>query len=107
MLEDLATEFNLPTKDIVDRILKLEEAGRLLGVTDDRGKYIHITMNEFESVARYMKSKGRVSKADLLIECNKLIRMGPKNEDKDKIKKEQMALLEKVEKDFRLEEEKE
>lgn len=44
--------------------------------------------------------KGRVSKSDLLSECNKLVRMVPKNEDKAKIKKEQMALLEKVEKEF-------
>lgn len=41
-----------------------------------------------------------MTKADLLIECNKLVRMIPKNEDKAKIKKEQMALLEKVEKEF-------
>lgn len=51
--------------------------------------------------------KGRVNKSDLLTEFNKLIRMVPKNEDKAKIKKEQMALLEKVEKEYVNEEEKE
>jgi hypothetical protein len=44
--------------------------------------------------------KGRVNKADILIECNKLIRLNPRNEDKAKIKKEEKALLEKVEKEF-------
>jgi hypothetical protein len=44
--------------------------------------------------------KGRVNKSDLLIECNKLVRMGPKTEDKAKIKKEEKALLDKVEKEF-------
>ena len=43
MLEDLAAEFNIQTKDVVDRIQRLEEMGRLHGITDDRGKYIHIT----------------------------------------------------------------
>lgn len=51
-------------------------------------------------MARYIKMKGRVNKADLLIECNKLIRMTPKNEDKAKIKLEEKALLEGVEKEY-------
>ncbi len=43
MLEDVAAEFSMQTRDVVDRIAKLEESGRLSGITDDRGKYIHIT----------------------------------------------------------------
>jgi len=43
MLEDLANEFGMMTKDVVDRIKRLEEQGRLLGVVDERGKYIHVT----------------------------------------------------------------
>lgn len=43
MLEDLAAEFNMQTRDVVDRIQKLEESKRLYGITDDRGKFIHIT----------------------------------------------------------------
>ncbi len=105
MLEDLAAEFGLQTKHIVDRIQKLEETGRLLGITDDRGKFIHITASEFESVSRYLKSKGRVSKAELLLECNKLVRMVPRHEDKAKIQKDQNALLEKVEKQFKKDDE--
>ena len=101
MLEDLAAEFDLHTKDVVDRIQRLEETGRLLGITDDRGKYIHITSQEFEAVARYIKMKGRVNKTDILMECNKLVRMAPKNEDKAKIKKDEKALLERVEKEFK------
>ena len=70
------------------------------GITDDRGKFIHISEQEFEAVARYIKSKGRVNKADLLLECNKLVRMVPREADKAKIKKDEKALLEKVEKEF-------
>ena len=84
------------TKDVVDRINKLEESNRLHGIVDDRGKYIHITLEEYEAVAQYIKRKGRVSRADLLLECNKLIRLHPKNEDKEKIKKDEKTLLDKV-----------
>jgi hypothetical protein len=100
MLEDVAAEFQLSTKEAIDRIQRLEEQGKLNGVTDDRGKYIFITKQEYEAVARYIKTKGRVTKAELLAECNKLVRMGPKAEDKERIKNEQKMLLQKVEKEF-------
>lgn len=90
----------MSSKDVIDRIQRLMESGRLLGITDDRGKFIYITEQEFESIARYIKSRGRVNKADLLLECNKLVRMQPKAEDREKIKREQKSLLEKVEKEF-------
>ena len=104
LFEDLAAEFQLSSKDVVDRIQRLQESGRLLGITDDRGKFIHITEQEYESVARYIKSRGRVNKGDLLLECNKVVRLQPKTEDKIKIKQEQKTLLEKVEKEFAVDE---
>ena len=90
----------MTSKDVIDRIQRLQESGRLHGITDDRGKFIHITEQEYESVARYIKTKGRVNKSDLLMECNKLIRLQPRAEDKAKIKEEQKNLLNKVEKEF-------
>ena len=51
-------------------------------------------------MARFVKARGRVSKGDLLSECNKLIRLQPRAEDKEKIKQEQKNLLAKVEKEF-------
>lgn len=77
MLEDVAAQFNLKTTDVVQRIEKLESENKLTGITDDRGKYIYITESEFDGVTRYIEAKGRVSRADLLYECNKLIRMEP------------------------------
>lgn len=41
--------------------------------------------------------KGRVNKTDLMMECNKLVRMVPKKEDTAKIKREEKALLDRVE----------
>ena len=100
LFEDLAAEFNMTSKDVVDRIQRLQESGRLLGINDDRGKFIHITEKEFESVARFVKARGRVSKQDLLAECNKVIRLQPRPEDRERIKQEQKNLLDKVEKEF-------
>jgi DDRGK domain-containing protein 1 len=97
LFEDLAAEFNLSSKEVIDRIQRLQESGRLLGICDDRGKFIHITEQEYESVARYIKSRGRVNKGDLLLECNKLVRLQPKAEDTARIKQEQKKILEKVE----------
>lgn len=77
MIEDVASEFHMQTKDAITRIEQLMEQGRLSGITDDRGKFIYITPNEFESVAQYIISKGRVSRSDLLTETNKLIRLEP------------------------------
>ena len=54
MLEDLAAEFKMQTKDVVQRIEALEATGRLLGITDDRGKFIHITEEEFGKVAAFI-----------------------------------------------------
>ena len=106
LFEDVAAEFNMTSKDVIDRIQRLQEGGRLQGITDDRGKFIHITDQEYLAVTNYIKTKGRVNKNDLQMEANKLIRLQPKNEDKIKIKQEQQNLLSKVEKEFANEESK-
>ena len=43
MLEELAAEFNMQTNAVVKKIEKLEKSDRLTGITDDRGKFIHVT----------------------------------------------------------------
>ena len=105
MIEDIAAEFNMSTPAVVDRIQALESSGRLLGISDDRGKYIHITENEFDKIGAYIKASGRVSKTDLLKEVNALVRMIPKAEDKKRIQEEQKAMLQRVEKEYEEDEE--
>ena len=75
LFEDVAAEFSMTSKDVIDRIQRLQESGRLQGITDDRGKFIHITDQEYQAVTNYIKTKGRVNKNDLLMESNKLIRL--------------------------------
>ncbi len=54
MLDDLAGEFKLNTKEVINRIKALEENQALNGVIDERGKYIYITENEM-LVTLYIK----------------------------------------------------
>eukprot|EP00244_Chara_vulgaris_P008338 TRINITY_DN3249_c0_g1_i1.p1 TRINITY_DN3249_c0_g1~~TRINITY_DN3249_c0_g1_i1.p1 ORF type:complete len:333 (-),score=97.60 TRINITY_DN3249_c0_g1_i1:408-1406(-) len=78
VLEDLAAEFGLRTQDVVNRVIALEQMGRITGVMDERGKFIYISPEEMEAVAEYVKSVGRVSIAELARKSNEFIDLVPK-----------------------------
>ncbi|POM74548.1 DDRGK domain containing hypothetical protein 1-like [Phytophthora palmivora] len=75
LLEDLASEFNLATQDAIDRVESLQQSNRLTGIVDDRGKFIYITEEEMDKVAKFIQRRGRLGFAELSKECNKLIRL--------------------------------
>merc|ERR1712113_44809 len=75
LLEDLAAQFKLKTQEAIDRVTQLQEDGLLTGVIDDRGKFIYISREEMEAVAKYIKQQGRVSITDLAASSNKLIKL--------------------------------
>lgn len=54
---------------------KLQSEGLLTGVIDDRGKFIYISMDELESVAKFVKQRGRVTITELAESSNQLIRL--------------------------------
>ena len=60
-------------QDAIDRVSQLQEDGLLTGVTDDRGKFIYISQDELEAVAKFIKQQGRVSLTDLAASSNKLV----------------------------------
>ncbi|MEW5305207.1 MAG: hypothetical protein WDW36_007764 [Sanguina aurantia] len=72
-LDTLALEFGLRTTDAIARIHAMEEAGRLTGVMDDRGKYIYISLEEMGVVARYITSRGRIAIRELAAKSNTFI----------------------------------
>lgn len=76
-LEDLASQFNLRTQDAISRVNSLQESGQLTGVVDDRGKFIYISKEELDSVAKFIKQRGRVSIAELVSSSNTLINLQP------------------------------
>jgi len=69
--------FLLCNQDVIDRIKTLQEDGTLSGVIDDRGKFVYITMQEYEAVARFIKQRGRVSITELAESMNRLIDLSP------------------------------
>jgi len=77
LLEDLAAHFNLKTQEAIDRLENLQEMGRLTGVMDDRGKFIYISEEELNNIAKFIKQRGRISITDLAESSNTLIKLLP------------------------------
>jgi len=84
-LEDLAAEFNLRTQECINRVVALEQMGRISGVMDDRGKFIYISPEEMKAVADYIKRLGRVSIAHLASKSNEFIDLESKTLETDMI----------------------
>lgn len=75
-LEELADEFGLRADDCAQRLRDLLESGRLTGVLDDRGKFVHITPAEYEAVAAFIRQRGKVSLQELVENSNRLVQLG-------------------------------
>ena len=70
----------MKTQDAIDRLQKLVADGTLTGVIDDRGKFIYISRAEMESVAKFIRQRGRVSLTDLAENSNQLIELSAVNQ---------------------------
>eukprot|EP00005_Dracoamoeba_jomungandri_P002747 CAMPEP_0174260268 /NCGR_PEP_ID=MMETSP0439-20130205/9452_1 /TAXON_ID=0 /ORGANISM="Stereomyxa ramosa, Strain Chinc5" /LENGTH=304 /DNA_ID=CAMNT_0015344481 /DNA_START=38 /DNA_END=952 /DNA_ORIENTATION=- len=78
-LEELAIEFNIKIEEVLVKIEKFEEEGNLTGVIDERGKYIYITPEEMESVAKFINFQGRVHIREIAAQSNRLINLNPES----------------------------
>nr|CAH8864478.1 unnamed protein product [Trichobilharzia regenti] len=76
-IEHLAVNLGLKTEVCVEKIKSLMSSGRLSGVLDDRGKFVHITDEEYEAVAEFIEKRGRITLAELVENGHKLIHTGP------------------------------
>jgi len=74
-LEDLAAEFEMKTMEVIELLARLEQEERLSGVVDERGKFIYITVEEMNAVAKFIQKKGRVTIEDIARESNRLINL--------------------------------
>ncbi|VDM97965.1 unnamed protein product [Thelazia callipaeda] len=72
-MDELGAYFNLRTEDAIDRLNYLMKNGNITGVIDDRGKFIYITAEELQAVAKFINQRGRVSRTELVDYSNKLI----------------------------------
>ena len=80
-------------QDVIERVQDLEASGDLTGVIDDRGKFIYITMDELEAVAKYVRQHGRVSISELAESSNRLITLDP---DMRRIQAATQSVLEEI-----------
>ncbi|KHN73600.1 DDRGK domain-containing protein 1 [Toxocara canis] len=72
-MDELGAHFKLRTEEAIDRLNYFIENGTLTGVIDDRGKFIYITEEELQAVAKFINQRGRVSLNELVEYSNKLI----------------------------------
>ncbi|PIK52822.1 putative DDRGK domain-containing protein 1 [Apostichopus japonicus] len=77
ILEELGAHFDIRTQEAIKRVQELQEQGMLTGVIDDRGKFIFITPQELEDVAKFIRQRGRVSISELAEASNTLINLTP------------------------------
>jgi hypothetical protein len=96
-LEDISGTFKLSPTEIVNKLNQFEKEGRIMGIIDDRGKYIYITEKEMGLIEKMFINRGRINKGDLIKECNRIIRFEPTEEDKVKIAEEQQKTLKELE----------
>jgi hypothetical protein len=99
-LEDLSGTFKLSPNELVEKLNYFEKEGKILGIIDDRGKYIYITEKEMKMIEKMFLNRGIINKNDFIRECNRIIRFEPNEEDKIKIQNEQKKILEKFEKEI-------
>ena len=77
LMEDLAGQFHMKIQDVIQRVQELLAQELIVGVIDDRGKFIYITKEELQSVAKFVRQRGRVSIAELVESSNSLINLQP------------------------------
>merc|ERR1712146_849495 len=74
-IDELALKYNISSADMIQRLKTLQMNNEIMGIVDDRGKFISLEENELDAIANFIKKKGRISIADLTNECNRLIRL--------------------------------
>lgn len=75
-INNLSIEFRISTEDVISRIQQLEEKGIIDGVLTDKGQYIFINEEEWESINFQINKNGKISKTkDLVFICNNVISM--------------------------------
>jgi DNA-binding MarR family transcriptional regulator len=64
LINDLADRFKVSSDQVVERIRKLQESGRVQGIFD-RGCFIAVTDSELKAIVDKVKKRGNVSSTDL------------------------------------------
>lgn len=81
ILDELGAQYHMKTPQVIERIQQMESAGRITGVFDDRGKFLHITLDEMDAITKWMNRRGRVTIEEIVAEANKIIDLNPTVDD--------------------------
>lgn len=73
ILEEVAAKFTISVDKLVTIMEAMIKAHEMSGVFDDRGKFIYVTEEEYQHVARFLRQRGRVSMSELIRETNRVI----------------------------------
>ena len=73
LVEELAARFGLKSKDALLRLRALYEMWRVTGVLDDLGKFIYVSAEEMDAVAKFVRQRGRVAIAEISDNSHRLI----------------------------------
>ncbi|KAE9418102.1 hypothetical protein Angca_002528, partial [Angiostrongylus cantonensis] len=74
-MDELAAHFGLKSDEAISRLHYFLDNGFLQGVMDDRGKFICITDDELNAVAKFINQRGRITIQELAEYSNRLIRL--------------------------------
>lgn len=96
----MAVNFKLGNKAVIQRIKDLETNGIIQGVLDDRGKYIYITKEEIEGLINCVHHKGKLTRTEMITEFSKVVRLEPRDEDLEAIKKFEGEYSTEIDKEF-------
>ena len=96
----MSATFKISNKEVLDRIKSIEQFGMMKGVLDERGKYICLEEEEIKAMLRMIEEKGRLTRAELVEEFSKLIRLDPSEEGQARIQKQDEELKLKVDREF-------
>ena len=96
----MAINFKLSNKNVIQRIRDIEASGIIQGILDDRGKYIYISKEEIEGLLNCVKHKGKLTKAEMINEFSKVVRLEPRNEDLEAIRKFEAQYSNEIDKEF-------
>lgn len=73
VLQDAARDVGVTVPELAATIEQLLTEERVMGVFDERGKFVFVSEEHFRQLAKFIKLRGRVSVVELARECNKLI----------------------------------
>lgn len=73
----LGKHFQLKPEQVLAKLKRAEQHGRLFGIIDDRGNYVYFQEAELDQLALHVKQQGRIQLADFAKTVNEMVDFKP------------------------------